>query len=56
MKGNNFRPQQIVPKEIRKNPLTKPKVVHETTLVKEGLCNLINKGLIDRYVDVGPAF
>ncbi|CAD8180921.1 unnamed protein product [Paramecium pentaurelia] len=56
IKGTINRPRILLPKEIRKNPLNQRKRIYESLIYKEGLCNLINKGLIDKHIDVSPAF
>ncbi|CAD8095881.1 unnamed protein product [Paramecium sonneborni] len=56
IKGTINKPRILIPKEIRKNPLNQRKRIYESLIYKEGLCNLINKGLIDKHIDVSPAF
>ncbi|CAD8096378.1 unnamed protein product [Paramecium sonneborni] len=56
IKGTINKPRILIPKEIRKNPQNQRKRIYESLIYKEGLSNLINKGLIDKHIDVGPAF
>ena len=45
----------IIPKEFRKNPLNVPTAIHEDQ-IHLGMFNLMNMGLIQKDVDIGPAF
>lgn len=45
----------ILPKEVRNNPFTEPRPVPVSEL-KHGLLNLMNKGIINKDVDISVAF
>ncbi|KAM3132175.1 hypothetical protein pb186bvf_015770 [Paramecium bursaria] len=56
LRGSNYIPKYIVPRDIRLNPFHKQKKIQESKLREEGLFQLINKGCISKDVDISPAF
>lgn len=51
----NFHPKRILPKNFRDDPFAEPPPIDERD-IKDGMFNLVNRGIIPKDVDVTPAF
>mmetsp|Transcript_22620 Transcript_22620/g.44816 ORF Transcript_22620/g.44816 Transcript_22620/m.44816 type:complete len:1178 (+) Transcript_22620:87-3620(+) len=54
LKGLNAPQAAVLPKMYRKDPKLFPRIMPEDT--QQGVYNLVNRGMIPTFVDVGPAF